>query len=283
VHVQGELIDILRNRMVLASPLGARILPGLVGTITWPRVKSDPTVQWMGVNPASAASDSAAAYGWVNSTAKTMIGTVPFPRQLLSASGIDIENDVRMRLGAGHGLALDLAGIKGLGTDKEPLGILNNPDAQTYDIGTSGSPAVPTYTKLKRMTGMVSEKNVLGGSMGWLTTPLMAAELGATQIATNMPRFIWEGTNEDGIVAGYKAAASSQSPKNLYTSTTDHTLVFGAWEHLIFGLWGALEVLVDPYTLATYGQIRVTTYQQGDVVCQRPEAFVLGRYAKISA
>ena len=280
---RGELIDILRNRTCLVSPLGARILPGLVGNITWPRVKNEPTVQWMGVNPATGASDSAMGYGWVTSTPKTMIGTVPFPRQLINATGIDVENDVRNRLGIGHGLALDLAGIVGKGTDKEPLGILNNPDVQTYDIGTSGTPAVPTFAKLKRMTGLVSKKNVVGGQLGWLTTALMASELGATLKAAAVPGFIWEGNNEDGTMAGYKAAASGQVPENLYTSTTDHGLVFGAWDNIIFGLWGALEVIIDNVSMATQGQIRVTTFQQGDTVNQRPEAFVLGRYAKISA
>ena len=57
-------------------------------------------------------------------------------------------------------------------------------------------------------------------------------------------------------------------------NAADHGLILGAWANLIFTLWGALEIVPDQLTLATSGQVRITTFQMADTVNQRPEAFL---------
>jgi hypothetical protein len=41
----------------------------------------------------------------------------------------------------------------------------------------------------------------------------------------------------------------------------------------MIGEWGAMEVLVDPYTLAGYGMIAVTSFQMLDLVPRYAESF----------
>ena len=43
----------------------------------------------------------------------------------------------------------------------------------------------------------------------------------------------------------------------------------------VLGLFGGLDVTVDPYTLATTGQIRITLNQFFDWLCRQPGAFAV--------
>jgi HK97 family phage major capsid protein len=270
----GEFIDLLRNSMQTVA-LGARTIPGVVGVINWPRLTQDPTVQWMSTNPGTPAADSGAKFGFVTSSPKTMIGTVPFPRQLINLTNLDVQALLSRTLTIGHALALDLAGVKGLGTDGQPLGVVNNPDVQSLGMGST----VPTYKLLRQGVGQVLKKNIPGDLLGYMTTPEMAAVLSATLKASNVPGFIWDGRLEDGNIGGYRSVTTNQAP---ITSGTDHALILGAWANLVYALWGALEIIVDPLTLSTSGQIRITTFQMGDVVNQRPEGFLLHTAARLS-
>lgn len=262
-----DMIDILRNNSVCAA-LGARTLPGVVGTVTWPRVKADPTVRWMATNPGSGAAASAPSYGWVMSSPKTLIGNIIYPRQLQNVVNFDIENDMRGRLGEGHGLAWDLGGIAGPGTDGQPVGIVYNPDVQSLPMGNT----IPTYKLLTQAIGMTRKKNFRGQSLGWALTPEMAAVLAATPRVSGAGAtdFIYQGPIGEGTMAGYRALDSNQLP----ISGSDHELILGAWSNMVFPLWGAMEITVDPYTYADFGQLRITSFQMGDVVNQRPEGFV---------
>ncbi|MGH7463165.1 MAG: hypothetical protein ACREMA_19335, partial [Longimicrobiales bacterium] len=50
-------------------------------------------------------------------------------------------------------------------------------------------------------------------------------------------------------------------------------MLFGVWEHLLIGEWGAIELIVDPYTLAGQGLIVLTIFLIADVAVRYPQAF----------
>jgi hypothetical protein len=50
-------------------------------------------------------------------------------------------------------------------------------------------------------------------------------------------------------------------------------LWFGVWSQLVIGLWGALDLLVDPYALSTSGGIRVIGLQSMDVMVRNGQSF----------
>lgn len=267
-NVLLDMIDILRNNSVCTT-LGARTLPGMVGTATWPRRKADPTVRWMGTNPGAGAAASGSQYGWVMSSPKTLIGNVVYPRQLGNMVNFDLENDIRGVLGEGHALAWDLGGIAGTGTDNQPVGITNNPDVQTLAMGNT----IPTYKLLVQAVGMVRKKNFRAQRPAWVTTPEMAAVLAATPRVdgAGATDFIWQGPVGDGLIAGYRAMDSNQMPID---GSANHETVVGVWQNMVFPLWGAMEITVDPYSFVEFGQLRIASFQMGDVVNQRPEGFV---------
>jgi hypothetical protein len=52
-------------------------------------------------------------------------------------------------------------------------------------------------------------------------------------------------------------------------------LVFGNWNDLIIGQWGAIDVLVDPYTAGASGSIKIRLLQDLDIQIRHPQSFAV--------
>ena len=50
-------------------------------------------------------------------------------------------------------------------------------------------------------------------------------------------------------------------------------IFFGNWADLIIGMWGGLDLLVDPYTGSTSGTVRVIALQDVDVAVRHAASF----------
>jgi len=279
----GQLIEILRpNAMVIQS--GATVLSGLSAPVPFPVQATDVTVYPMDENPAAAVTDSEVTFTTALLSPKTMQSTVPIPRQLIvqSSPTLDVESLVRASIMAQHDRKLDRWALHGLGTTGEPLGIWKTPGVNVEDFG-----AVPTWVKLIEMTSKIVEDNADIGAMRWLTTPLMAGVLmGTPRVATYGSVFMWEGNHRNGLMTGYTASSTNQISKLMLdleaTGGTEHGIAFGVWSELVIGLFGAIEVVVDPYTLATKGQIRITSFQMVDTVIKHPAAFCVSTDARLA-
>lgn len=277
---RGDLIEYLANRTYLLR-MGAQLMTGLTAPIRWPREDGEPTVYWVGENPVAGVTKTDAPFDYVLMTPKTLQGTIELPRQLLQISSIDAEANAKKRLAAGHGRAFDRAGLHGLGTEFQPLGVFNAPGVGVVAMG--GAPGSTTFGKLVDITGKVADANADFGSLGFMMTPLYASKLMQTLVAAAAGSdMIWTGTYEEGRVAGYRAAATNQVSKVLGAGANEHGLLYGNWGQEIVGLFGILEIITDPYTLADKGQIKVTTFQMGDVSLLHPEAFTIGAGATIA-
>ena len=275
-QVMPDMIDLLRNKTRVLE-LGAKLFQGLQGVVQFNKKTGAPTVSWMEENPATPAAGSATSYGYVTMSGKTMIGTVTIPRQLLTMASFDVEADVRSDLALGHATAFDLAAIHGSGTDKQPIGIYSAADVQAQAF--TGIPDLPELTAC---VGKIADVNADFGALAWLTTPLMAALMSRTPlIGDTYPKFIWDGKVSDGEMIGYKALASSQVSKTL-EAAAKHGIIFGNWNELALGVWGNdVELVVDPLTKATSGQIVITSFSMGDTALLRPQSFVKGTGATI--
>jgi hypothetical protein len=58
------------------------------------------------------------------------------------------------------------------------------------------------------------------------------------------------------------------------TGGSSYGLVFGNWSDMIIGMWGALEMIPDPYAKKKQGLIELTTFQMTDVLLRHGESFV---------
>lgn len=263
----GQLIEILRPRaMVIQS--GATWIPGLSAPVPYPVQTGDVDVQAMAENPGSPVSDSSIAFDTILLSPKTIQSTVPIPRQLIVQSSLDVEQLVRNSIQAKHDRKIDFWALHGSGADGQALGIYNTADVNEFDfLGTD-----PDWAGITQMPAKIAAADADIAAQRWLLTPEMAAVLQATPKAANQAIFIYEGGLRAGQMAGFDAATTNQFLKTLGTGA-DHGMIFGAWSECVIGQFGAMEVVVDGLTLATKGQIRVTSFQMVDVLIRHPQAF----------
>lgn len=274
---QGEFIELLRNASVLVNA-GARVLSGLIGPVSFPKQTGAASMAWMADNAGTNVSASNLTLGSVALAAKTLQGTTGFSRQLLAQASIDIEMLVREDLAAGHALAWDAAGIHGTGANNQPTGIYAASGVNAVAMG-----GVPTFGKLTDMVSAVLADNALSGALSFITTPGMAGKLAQTLKASAAGSdMIWVGKLNAGELAGYGAVASNQISSTLGVGTNEHGIVFGNFNDMLIGMWGGLELVVDPYALKKQGLIEVTSFQLVDIALRHGESFAKATGATIA-
>ena len=57
------------------------------------------------------------------------------------------------------------------------------------------------------------------------------------------------------------------------SSSSLSALIFGNWSDLLIGEWGTVDLLVDPYTNADSGQVRVVTFSFVDIAVRHAQSF----------
>ncbi|HEX6924349.1 MAG TPA: phage major capsid protein [Longimicrobiaceae bacterium] len=270
----GDFIDLLRARMKVAE-LGATILTGLEGgTIAFPKQTGASSWTWVDENPGSDVADTDATIGQVLLAPKAGQTSTAFSRQLLQQASIDVEMFVRNDLTQVAALGIDAAAIAGTGTGNQPTGIIYTSGIGVVPGGTNG--AAPDYEDMVDLETQIAVDNADIGSMAYLTTPGIRGKLKKTQqfSSTNgVP--VWTG-GRVGEVNGYPAHVSTQVPSDLSKGSASgvcHAIVFGVWSQLLIGYWGALELVVDPYTKKKQALIEVTSYQSVGIAVRHAEAF----------
>jgi len=265
----GSFIELLRNAMALTG-LGVRILGDLNGNIAIPRQTGGATAYWVGEG--NAPTESQQAFDQVALTPKTVAAFTDMTRQLLLQSSIDVESFVRMDLAVSLALALDLAGVSGSGSSNQPRGILNTSGIGSVQGGTNG--AAPDWTHIVGLETAVANANAALGSLGYLTNTKVRGKLKLTQkfSGTNGDP-VWEKGNE---MNGYAAAVSNQLPSNLTKGTAAgvcSAIIFGNWADMLIGMWGGLDVLVNPFILSGTGSVRIEAFQSADIAVRHAESF----------
>ena len=272
----GEFIDMLRNASV-AVGLGARVMSGLTGPVSFPSQTAAATAYWMPENDGTDVTASNATLSSVSLTPKTLQATTAFSRQLMAQASMDVEAFIRNDLAAVHALAWDVAVMHGTGSNNQPTGIYTASNVNAVAMG-----GVPTFGKLVDMVTEVLKDNALAGSLAFATTPGMAGKLAQTVVAASTDtRMIWSGALDNGNLAGYKAIASNQVSAIL-GGGSEHGLIFGNWADAMIGMWGALELVVDPYAKKKQGMIEVTSFQLCDVALRHVGSFCKATGATIA-
>jgi HK97 family phage major capsid protein len=270
------LIEILRNKMMTRA-LGARVLSGLQGNLSFPKQIASAALSWMAENSGTNVSESDLSnfLGQVAMSPKSAQATTSVSRQLLTQASEDVEQLIRDDLAAINALGLDLAAINGSGADNQPRGILNTTGIGDVAGGDNG--AAPTWDHIVGLETAVAVDNADIGNLAYLTNAKVRGTLKTTEKASGTAQFIWEkGTGGFGEMNGYRAAASNQVPSNLDKGTSTgvaSAIIYGNWNDLMIGEWGVIEIIADPYTLKKQGLIELTSFMMADVAVRRAESF----------
>ena len=263
----GSFIEVLRNAMVLPG-LGTQMLTGLVGNVAIPKQTGAATAYW--VAESNAPTESQQTIGQVTMSPKTVGAYTEISRKLLLQSSIDVESMVQTDLAAVLGLAIQQAAISGTGTSNQPAGLLT---LITPSVAGGTDGAAPTWAHIVELESDVAVANALVENMAYLTNAKVRGKLKTTSKVSGQNGFIWE--NGDTPVNGYRAAVTNAVPSNLTKGLGSNlsAIIFGNFRDLVIGMWGGLDLMVDPYTGSAAGTVRVVALQDVDVAVRYTESF----------
>lgn len=270
-------VDALRNALVMGA-LGVRILPGLTSNIDIPR-KLTPSTLGM-LTEIQASSETNPATAKISLTPKRVAAYVEYSKQALLQASMSVESMLRDDLLQGAAVLIEDQMINGSGAGANARGIRNTSGIGSVVAGTNGlTVAWSHFTDLEAACANVNASP--GAIAGYLANTKTRAKAKNVQRGTNLDFIISPDAQPgaDGLtrVNGYRVAYSNNMPSNLTkgTSTTicSAALFASDWSMAVLALFGAPDITVDPYSLATTGQVRITLNQFFDFGVRQPGAF----------
>jgi HK97 family phage major capsid protein len=214
-----------------------------------------------------AGADSDPAFDSITLIPKRIQGSTVVSRQLVAQSSPDIEAFVASSIADAIVVAVDNAAINGTGTGAQPLGILNVAPNASGSYNYANRSADVTFGGAATWASVLAfEKNLeLGliendGTFGYVVDPATRDKWQQAQKVSGYPVFLWENTDDDdtfGRVNGRKAISTTQ--------LSGGRVIFGKWSELILASWLGVEILVDQYSLAVSGEIRIRVSLFADI------------------
>jgi HK97 family phage major capsid protein len=167
---------------------------------------------------------------------------------------------------------IDDVAIEGGGSN-EPTGITGTSGIGSVAIGTNGGAL--TYAKVVELEREVAIDNALGGRLSYLTNPKVVASMRtiSRQASGVEGNFI---LNDSNTVLGYGVTSSTLVPSDLTKGSSSgvcSAMIFGNFADLMIGMFGGLDVLVDPYSGSSTGATRISMFQDIDIAVRHAESF----------
>lgn len=227
----------IRNATVL-DKLGVTWFGSAVGNISIPKYHGS-NVEWAASENAQAA-DGASAFTETILSPKRLTAYIDISRQFLAQSPEDAEGILIADLARAIAEKIDMTVFgAGSGSTSEPAGLFSGDYIQS---GTSlGS---ITFDDVLDLEAEVEAHN--GTEFVFVADPKVKYALRGTQMASGL-QFVWDG----GEIDGRKAVVSNSVNAKSLLVFDPRDLACASWDN-------DMVITVDPYTRATYNQIRVT-------------------------
>jgi HK97 family phage major capsid protein len=263
------VIPPLTNYLVL-SQAGATFLTGLVGDVTIPTY-SGTTVKWKG--EVTSATDGAGTWGQVTLSPKRLTAFLDVSKMFLLQDAAGAEAMLKENIAKAVAVKLESTILgTGLLSTTIPAGIFNT-------LAVHGPTTLTYATALARETA-VNTNNALLGNLAFITN---AAGKGIAKGAMITTTYGDRHIMEDNEILGYpvyvsNGCASGTGAGNDWstaacTTTGGEGFVFGNWSDLLIGQWGGYDLLIDPYTQALLGTVRLVVNAYFDADLARSESF----------
>ncbi|WP_195630727.1 phage major capsid protein [Bacteroides finegoldii] len=248
-----SILEPLRAKNVLVAA-GAKYMSNLIGDVQVP-VMGAGNVTWE--NETATAKDGAGTFSAVKLQPKRLTAFIDISKQFLVQDSNDAEAIIRQDLINAINSKLEATILgSGAGSATEPSGI----------FATAPTAATTTYKALATLESTVEDANVIGDCK-YIMSNSAKATFRTTQKGTGTASFILEGNEIDG----QQVLNTSNVEKNMFA--------YGDWSNLAIGQWGAIDLVVDPYTKAADGQIRLVINAYFDAKVLREDAIVTGKVA----
>lgn len=249
-----NIIEPLRAKNVLVQA-GAKFYTGLTNNAQIP-VMTGSNVNWAGET--AAATDGNVLFNNVTLTPKRLTAYVDISKMLLAQDSVGVENAIRQDLINAINSKLESTILgKGAKSATTPAGIFNGKTPTK----------VTDFEGLVGLEAKVEEANVLGG-ISYIASPSARASF----------RNMMKGSRGTAQLA-YTDGTLDGTPVYSTSNVEAKTFVVGDFSNLAIGSWGGLDIVVDNYTQAVNGMIRLIVNAYFDAALIRPEAFQYGTFA----
>lgn len=225
-----NILEPLRGKSILAEA-GATFLTGLVGNISIPNYTGS-TCGWKG--ELEAADNGKGTFGSVELSPKRLTAYIDISKQFLTQDSVGAEEMLRSDIVNALIAKLEQT-IFGdaVGDTTKPAGIFNGAEvvAPSYAGVCAAEAALTDYLGDKR----------------FVMSPTAKSSFKQTTISGEKSdlRLLMQGNEVDG----YPVSSSSNVVTGGYA--------FGDFSELVVAQWGGIDIVVDPYTLATKNAIRL--------------------------
>lgn len=244
-----DILEPLRANMVM-SQAGATYLTGLVGNISIPAY-SGSNVAWAG--EVAAAANGAGDWSEIKLQPHRLTAYVDVSKEFLLQDSNDAEAMLRRDIIAAIGNKLEST-ILGAdaGTDEKPAGLFDGVTAMTTAV---------KFGDIVDAEAELDAANVTG-AYTYILSPKAKAALRTLSKDAGSGRFVLE----DGEIEGSKALVSN--------NVTAKGFVVGDFTDYVIAQWGAIDLVVDNYTKATEGKVRLVVNAYFDAKPRRATSFV---------
>jgi HK97 family phage major capsid protein len=261
-NMPNLFVDFVRNRIGVKN---ATFLTGLTGApVTIPAQTSDTTVAWVSggtttTDANAAVSETTPVIGDVTLTPHKLGGFTTVGKDMILMANPDATAIVMRSLLANVAHVLGTTMLKGNASAPAITGIKTATGVQTYTIATMAN---VTWADMLNIIGKVEglewdgeQEFVMSASDNALLKSIPKGSYGSGFIA------------EDGYIDGRRVHVDG--------SLSAGDIFFGDFSNVVVGQWGGIELMVDPYTLATSGSVRVIVSLVCDIGILRPNTFVI--------
>ena len=246
----ADLLTPLRAKNVLVAA-GAKYMSGLIGDVQVP-IMGAGNVTWEG--EVASAKEAGYTFSSKKLQPKRLTAYVDISKQFLVQDSIGAEQAIRADIVAAINSKLESTILgSAQGSTTTPAGIFYGQTPKK----------ITTFKDICDLEASIEDANVIGECKYVMSNKAKAA-------LRNMPKSSksTQLVMENGEVDGTPV---------LNTSNVEaQNIAYGDWNNLAIGQWGAIDLVVDPYTLAKDGQVRIVINAFFDAVTLRPEAFAFG-------
>ena len=256
--VETEVENILaplRDNSVLISA-GAKYLTNLQGNVKLP-VMGKGNVAWEG--EVASAKDFGTTITAKELKPKRLTAFIDVSKQFLNQQSADAETTLRADIvnAIGEKLQQTILGAEA-GTETQPNGI--------FSIDASAVTSVTTFKDVCDLEAKVDDSNA-GANRCYLVSNKAKAGLRNMAKSTKSTELVMQ----NGEIDGTKVYATS--------SIADKYIAYGDFSNLVIGQWGGVDLVVDQYTVAKEGCVRLVINCYFDAVVTRPEAIAIAKLA----
>jgi hypothetical protein len=241
------------------------------GATEWPVVTSNVTAGWAATEAGNVA--TGAAYVTTDKPLKPEhnLGVqMRVTRKAMKQSGDALESAIRRDMQGAMGVALDRAAFLGTGADGQPLGVITG--AATYGVTVTAVDEAASWGAFRAAVTRFMTANAANGpgDVRALIRPEVWAYMDGS-LVTGTDTSEWDRMTRN-IPASQIAmttnalAAPTGTP---LASTAVLATAAGGLSPFFIGLWGAVDVIRDPYSDAQSGGLRLTALATVDVTVAR--------------